>query len=69
MLRWEGSSESPVGLAASFFGCLLMKAPFSPNMSISAITLVFSAMVWVVFGVFPAQKAARHDPIEALRHE
>jgi putative ABC transport system permease protein len=62
-----------VGIGLGGGGAVLLRTVFhwstSVDLSSIVIAFVFSAAVGIVFGVWPARRAASLDPIEALRYE
>jgi putative ABC transport system permease protein len=57
------ATGASIGLAG------LMKVPYLFNPGINLLSFVFSAAIGVIFGYFPARRAAGLNPIDALRHE
>ena len=58
-----------LGLGIGYVVVGVMNLPFILNTQIVLISFFFSTLIGVFFGYFPARKAARLNPIDALRYE
>lgn len=58
-----------LGYTLAGIATFAMNIPFVVDLNIVLLAFGFSAMVGIVFGYFPARRAAQMNPIDALRHE
>ncbi len=71
-----GAIGLALGISASFGMTRLINAissgsdwPLVISLPAAVVAMIFSALVGVFFGYYPARRASRLDPIEALRYE
>lgn len=55
------------GLLLSFVGCVILGLPFTVNVASLLVSVLAAAAIGAVFGAYPAVKAAKMHPAEALR--
>ena len=58
-----------IGLFISFIGCAALNLPLTFDAGMIGICAVVTALFGLVFGIYPAQSAARLDPVDTLRQK
>lgn len=58
-----------LGIGGGSFASKLLGYPAEPSIKSIVISIVFSMSIGVFFGYYPANKAAKMNPIDALRYE
>lgn len=66
---WGGIIGIFLGLGVGYGVVQIFELPYIINTQIILISFIFSTLIGVIFGYFPARKAARLNPIDALRYE
>jgi putative ABC transport system permease protein len=58
-----------LGIITSFIIAKIMSLPFTVSLGAIGLAFVVSGGIGIIFGWYPARKAASLEPIEALRYE